>query len=260
MTGNRKHFYYYDLEANKLEKIPGVAGGQFANSQLDNGDSLSNLSHLFVSKGSDYFAFAGGESGTVAVMGQKTKKLLFELKMPSSSCTSVGFGKNNHTLYTVGSEAEIYQWDLRQANRCVSKTADEGNFNTTHMCMSADGSQLATGSHSGTVNIYKAESTGLQRVKQVMNLTTAVSDLKFDETGQLLAVCSKWKKNAVRLIHTGAGGSYNVYQNFPAGHAVGVLRYPLTMGFSCDSQYFAMGNDEGRAHLWHLSNFGQSAE
>jgi hypothetical protein len=52
-----------------LEKIPGIQGGQFANSSLDNGESLTNLSHLFVSKGTDYFAFAGGESGTVAVLG-----------------------------------------------------------------------------------------------------------------------------------------------------------------------------------------------
>jgi U3 small nucleolar RNA-associated protein 18 len=90
-----------------------------------------------------------------------------------------------------------------------------------------------------------------------MNLTTAVSDMRFDSTGQLLAVCSKWKKNAVRLIHTGPGGSFTAYQNFPAGHAVGVLRYTLCLGFSCDSQYFSMGNDEGRAHLWHLSHFGK---
>ena len=57
-----------------------------------------------------------------------------------------------------------------------------------------------------------------------MNLTTAVSDIKFDPTGQLLGVCSKWKKNAVRLIHTGLGGGFTAFQNFPAGHAVGVLR------------------------------------
>jgi hypothetical protein len=44
-----------------------------------------------------------------------------------------------------------------------------------------------------------------------MNLTTAISDLKFDSTGQLLAVCSKWKKNALRLIHTGEGGSFTAF-------------------------------------------------
>ncbi len=24
LSGNRKHFYYYDLESNKLEKVPGI--------------------------------------------------------------------------------------------------------------------------------------------------------------------------------------------------------------------------------------------
>ena len=79
------------------------------------------------------------------------------------------------------------------------------------MCISNDGSQVATGSHGGTVNIYKNASSQLTLVKQVMNLTTAVSDMRFDSTGQLLAVCSKWKKNAVRLIHTGPGGSFTAY-------------------------------------------------
>jgi U3 small nucleolar RNA-associated protein 18 len=97
-------------------------------------------------------------------------------------------------------------------------------------------------------------------MKSVMNLTTAISDLRFDPSGQLLGVCSKWKKNAVRLIHTGVGGSFSAYQNFPAGHAVGVLKYPLCLGFSCDSQYFALGNDEGKAHLWHLSHFSANKE
>jgi len=144
------------------------------------------------------------------VLSQKTKKLLFELKMSSSSCSSVAFGAHSHTLYTVGNEAEIYTWDLRSTRACLAKTSDEGNFNTTHMCMSLDGGQLATGSHGGTVNIYKVGEK-LTLVKQVMNLTTAVSDMRFDHTGQLLAVCSKWKKNAVRLIHTGPGGSFTAY-------------------------------------------------
>ena len=92
-------------------------------------------------------------------------------------------------------------------------------------------------------------------VKSVMNLTTAISDLAFDRSGQLLSVCSKWKKNAMRLIHTGQGGTFTAFQNIPAGHAVGVLKYPLCLGFSPDSQYLAMGNDEGKVHLWHLSHF-----
>lgn len=139
--------------------MPGIQGGVFANT-ADPGDALgSNLSRLSVGpSGSDYFAIAGGDSGALAVLSQKTKKLLFELKLSSSSCAAVGFGANGNKVYAVGDQAEIYVWDLRHAKRCLAKIGDEGSFNTTHLTLSADGTQLATGSHSGIVNIYKVNS------------------------------------------------------------------------------------------------------
>ncbi len=43
ISGNRRHFYFYDLDSNKLEKIPGIHGGVFAEK-----DAWSNLTKLFV--------------------------------------------------------------------------------------------------------------------------------------------------------------------------------------------------------------------
>lgn len=142
-SGNRKHFYYYDLESNKLEKIPGIHGGAFAVSTSGTGgEALSNLTKLFVAPWGDLFSFAGGDSGSVAVLSQKTKKLLFELKMSSSSCAAVAFGPgaDPKRMYTVGDQAEIYVWDIRHTKKCVAKVADEGSFNTTHLAISNDGS------------------------------------------------------------------------------------------------------------------------
>lgn len=68
-------------------------------------------------------------------------------------------------------------------------------------------------------------------VKSVMNLTTAITDIKFNPSSQLLGVCSKWKKNAVKMVHV---PTQSVYQNFPAG-GIGVLKYPMCLGFSHDS-------------------------
>lgn len=218
LTGNRKHFYYYDLGANKLEKVNGIQGGVFANSSASSsGEALSNLSKLFTATQGDLFALAGGDSGSLAVLSQKTKKLLFELKLSSSSCSSIAFGPgpDPRRIYAVGDQAEIYVWDIRHTKKCVAKIADEGSFNTTHLAISQDGTQVATGSHSGVVNVYRtsddSEGQPLTLVKSLMNLTTAISDLSFDSTGQLLGVCSKWKKNAVRLIHTGAGGTFTAF-------------------------------------------------
>ena len=97
--------------------------------------------------------------------------------------------------------------------KCVSKTADEGSFNSTHIAISPDGSHLATGSYMGVVNLYNIskDSSNLPKptlFKSIMNLTTAVTDLSFNSTGQLLGVCSKWKKNAVKMIHVDTGTVY----------------------------------------------------
>jgi WD40 repeat protein len=49
-TGNRKHFYYFDLPSNSLEKISNIFGN----------NEISNLSKLFtpINSQSDYFAIA----------------------------------------------------------------------------------------------------------------------------------------------------------------------------------------------------------
>lgn len=123
--------------------------------------------------------------------------------------------------------------------------------------MSPDGNQLATGSHSGIVNFYKinqSHTIDSSPIHSIPNITTAITDIRFNTTGQLLSICSKWKKNAVKLVHI---PSYTVYQNFPGG-GEGVLKYPFTMDFSYSSEFFAMGNDEGKAHLWHLSHFSEA--
>jgi U3 small nucleolar RNA-associated protein 18 len=187
ITGNRKYFYYYDLASNKLEKVHGVTGGAFSNT---GGDHLTSLTRLFTppSADADMFAFAGGESGSISVMSQSTKKMLFELKLSSSSCTAVGFseGSDPRYMYAVGDQAEIYMWDIRHTRKCLAKIGDEGSFNTTHLTVSPDGSQLATGSHSGVINLYKTEPSSqdkpLTLMKSILNLTTAITDLKFDPT------------------------------------------------------------------------------
>ena len=117
--------------------------------------------------------------------------------------------------------------------------------------MSNDGKSLATGSKMGTINIFSIEGgcqVNAKPLKQIMNLTTTITDLKFHPSSHLLAFCSKWKKNALKLVHV---PSLTTYQNFP-GAAVGILKYPFNIDFSNQGEYMVMGNDEGKAHLYNL--------
>lgn len=59
----------YDLQAQKLQKLSGILGY----------DKHKNLNKFYASK-SKYYAFTTKE-GEILMMGQDSKKLLFDLKM-----------------------------------------------------------------------------------------------------------------------------------------------------------------------------------
>jgi U3 small nucleolar RNA-associated protein 18 len=160
------------------------------------------------------------------------------------------FSRDESKLYTAGDEAEIYEWDLRSTRKCLTRFSDEGAFSTTALAVSNN--SLATGSKMGSVNIYSLDTLGQEKpVKTLMNLTTQVTQLDFNHTGELLSFSSKWKKNAVKMAHL---PSYTVYQNYP-GVAPGVLKYAFCGGFSYSSRYFGLGTDEGKCHMFELEHF-----
>lgn len=72
----------------------------------------------------------------------------------NGSCESVCFSPDDRYMFSVGDQAEIYQWDLN-TRKIVAKTSDEGSFSTTHITMSPDGKNVATGSKMGVVNFFK---------------------------------------------------------------------------------------------------------
>jgi len=202
LTGNRKHFYIYDVAANKLDR------------QVIGGIEQKNLSSVVVSPQEDLLAINSAESGRCHIYSQKTMKIVQSLKL-NGSCTSASFSPDGKYLFTAGDQGDIFQWDLRSTSatkhQCVSKTNDVGNFHTTALEVSPDGKYLASGSKMGTVNIFElGDSYNLNPtpVKSILNLTTSITDLKFHPSSKMLALCSKWKKNAVRLVHL---PSYSTY-------------------------------------------------
>lgn len=114
----------------------------------------------------------------------------------------------------------------------MGRIADTGGFSTTKLAVSPNGQLLATGSKMGSVNLFHiAPDTELLEetpFKSLPNLTTSITDLTFNHSSEMLAMCSKWQKNALRVAHI---PSYTVFQNFP-GVAPGVLKYPMAVKFS----------------------------
>lgn len=83
-----------------------------------------------------------------------------------------------------------------------------------------------------------------------MNLTTYINQVQFNHDGQLLAIASRSKKNALRLINT---RTLKVYSNWPAGKAP--LSYVNALQWSPNSRYLAVGNDRGQVQLFKLNHY-----
>jgi U3 small nucleolar RNA-associated protein 18 len=185
VSGKRKHYFVFNLEKGTM----------------DRGIGNYTMEKLFVGK--HYFAF-GTSTGYVHLYDVKSKLPKFDLKI-NGSVNSVCFDRNDTYLYTVGDQSEIYVFDLRNSRRCVNKINDSGNFNTTYMDISPDGSYIATGANSGHVNLYTTDqirdgNINVEPIKTVENLTTSCEFLRFSKTSNKLGICSRWKKHAFKLV------------------------------------------------------------
>ena len=68
---------------------------------------------------------------------------------------------------------------------------------------------------------------------------------------QMLAMASRMKKDALRLVHLPSG---TVFQNWPTSRSP--LGYVHSVAFSPGGGYLAVGNAKGRALLYRLHHYG----
>ena len=67
---------------------------------------------------------------------------------------------------------------------------------------------------------------------------------------QMLAMASRMKKDALRLVHLPSG---SVFQNWPTSRSP--LGYVHSVAFSPGGGYLAVGNAKGRALLYRLHHY-----
>eukprot|EP00831_Metopus_contortus_P051650 TRINITY_DN43371_c0_g1_i1.p1 TRINITY_DN43371_c0_g1~~TRINITY_DN43371_c0_g1_i1.p1 ORF type:complete len:263 (-),score=45.20 TRINITY_DN43371_c0_g1_i1:35-823(-) len=232
-AGNKKHFYYFDIEKLKPYKVSNMVV-----------DGVEHFGRVFtVAPTGNQFASVD-KSGRILIFSALTKALQFTLKM--SGCgDSACFSPDGKYLYTEGEEREIYQWDL-STRKLLKREADEGSVKNTVLC--ASGGFLATGCTSGVVNVYNTQDSLHDKpLKSLLNLTTSITSIAMN--GDLMAIASRWKKNALKLIHL---PTLTAYSNFPTAQTN--LKYPSSLSFSSNGKYIAVGNDEGKAHLFRFKH------
>ena len=242
ITGRRKHYFIYNLEKQHLSRIE----GNFALSS----NKINSLERCFVGIDSNSYSF-GDNFGNIYIYDINTKRFKYDIKI-SSSINSICFDDKNY-LYAVGDQSEIYIYDLRKYRNCLKKVNDYGNFYTNCMDISNDYLYLSTGGKQGYVNLYNVSdlvndlNEDIEPIKIYDNLTTSCDFVKFNKTNNMLGCSSKWKKNALRFINL---ENKKVFTNFPSFKEH--MKYPFCFDFNCDNTLLSIGNDEGKAFLFHI--------
>ncbi|GFR10353.1 u3 small nucleolar RNA-associated protein 18 homolog [Trichonephila clavata] len=235
-----KHLFCYDMFAGKISTIPGQRGMEVRNVQK------------FVMSPDGKYIVIHGRWGNIYLMSAKSKEWIGSLKM-NGDVLSITFNRDGTKMYSHGATGEVYVWDM-SSRRCIHKFVDEGCVAGTAIAISPNDQFLATGSDSGVVNIY--DNTKLygthspEPKKAILNLTTKITDLKFNSTSEILAMSSSYKKEAVRLVHF---PSCFVFSNFPISQDL--VQYPKSLDFSPNSGYLCIGNNVGKAKIFRLKHY-----
>ncbi|CAG9795058.1 unnamed protein product [Diatraea saccharalis] len=212
--------------------------------------ALNRPKKFQISPDGSYIAASNGFD-ELFLISTASKELLRCLKQ-NSIIESFTFSHNSEKIYCYGTQGEITIWDLLTF-RPLKKFYDNGCVNASCITTSLCGRLLAAGSREGIINIYDSSKLDTPQpcpVKTITNLTTKITNLKFNATTEILAASSGLIPNAVKLIHI---PSYHVFANFPDQSEN--LSQITAVNFSPNSGYMAIGNDKGCAKLYRLKYY-----
>ncbi|KAJ2403207.1 U3 snoRNP protein [Coemansia sp. RSA 2559] len=247
VSGSRRWYYSVDVEKGAVTRISGIPGLPTLNSLkymhgCNNGDRLAVMSN----------------DGQIHLVSARTKQFIRTLPM-NGVVRDVSFTADGNYLWSVGTDNEVYQWDLRQ-NQCVSRWHDQSLFRATRMEISSDTSYYASGDHAGMVNIYDVNALRTQAddsaflsvkpFKAIDNLTTSISGLRFNHSSEILGMFSNKSQGQLKLAHLPTG---TVFSNWPSMSSS--LGFVQCIDFSPHSGFMAVGNDKGKAMLYRLPHF-----
>lgn len=169
--------------------------------------------------------------------------------------------RDGNGFAVAGKNGEVSEYDIARAS-VVIRWLDEGAVGTTVISLGGEGSGklggdrwVAVGSSSGIVNIYDRREFNESAVpamrpkalKAFDQLTTPASHLTFSADGQLLVFASRWKRDALKLVHL---PSCSVYRNWPTDKTP--LGRVTSVALSPDGMYLAVGNEQGKIRLWEI--------
>lgn len=237
--GTKPYFFSYDLmeTSEKTYKFPKNA--------------ITHFAKFEISPCEKYMAVIG-RFGEIHLLNLKSKELIHTFKQEETG-TEIKFSKDSSKIYSHSSGSIVNILNIK-TQRIEHTFTDEGCVHGSCLDIDPSGNFIATGSREGVVNLYKMEDVSASNhpkpIKTLYNLTTAISDVKFNSTSEILGFCSEHVPGAVKLLHCASG---TVFSNFPGFQ--NKLEKINMIEFSPSSGYMALGSCFKEAHLYRLKHF-----
>lgn len=214
-----------------------------------------------------YIALIGSSrkgGGTINILSATTTQWIAEVRVEGKGgVADFAWWDDGEGMCVLGKGGEAVEWDGRE-RRVVGRWVDEAAVGITCVAMGGKGAGpkgmggdrwIAVGSSSGIVNVYdrrkwtSGESVPARPkpVRAFDQLTTPTSHLEFSPDGQVLCMASRWKRDALRLVHL---PSCTVYRNWPTSATP--LGRITAVAWASNSEMLAVANEQGKIRLWEI--------
>ncbi|KAF2445679.1 WD40 repeat-like protein [Karstenula rhodostoma CBS 690.94] len=278
LSARRRYFHVWNLTTGTVEKVSRVYGHQHEQRTME---------HFALSPNGRYMALRGSSKkggGVVNVLDARTLQWVAQARVESKGgIAGFAWWGNGNGLVIAGKSGEVTEWSVQDG--VVGRWIDEGAVGNTTIAVGGNSGRdgwiggdrwVAIGSSSGIVNIYDRRAwsendpatTGNNDVanggipktpkplRALDNLTTPVSHLEFSPDGQILAMASRWKTAALRLVHL---PSATVFRNWPTQKTALGRITSVAWGNPSEEEgkegsfaLLAVGMETGRIRMWEV--------
>jgi WD40 repeat protein len=262
IAGRRRYIHSWDIESGIIQKTNKIHGHQVETKTWER-FKLSPCGRYL-----GLIASTRKGGGVINILNVHTMQWIAAARLDSrGGIANFCWWRNGNGLTILGKGGQVGEYSMA-SKRFLAVWNDEGSNGGTVIALGgSNGPELlgedrwvALGSNSGVVNIYDRYSLILpsgedelklnprpEPTRALMQLTTPVSVLTFSPDGQLLAVASRYKKDALKLVHL---PSCTVYRNWPTEQTP--LGRIEAIAFGTKSDMVAVGNDAGKIRIWEI--------
>ncbi|KAF2402445.1 WD40 repeat-like protein [Trichodelitschia bisporula] len=265
LSARRRYFHIWNLASGRVERISRLSPHPAEQRSTET---------LRVSPDGTYIALQGSArkgGGVINVLSASTAQWIAAARVDAAGgIADFVWWADGRGFTVLGKNGAVTEWEV-ESRSAVARWVDQGAVGSTTLALGGAAVHglggdrwVAVGSSSGVVNVYDrralAATCAAEEGKTVHpaplrvldQLTTPVSHLAFSPDGQVMAMASRWKADALRLVHL---PSCAVYRNWPTSKTplgrVSAVSWGAHGGESGGS-VLVVGNEQGKIRAWEV--------